>query len=51
VGVNHPYHPYAEAASLINRVAGSCDAAEQAAYVAGLKIRFGRKRNFVKLWP
>jgi hypothetical protein len=42
-------HAYAEAASLINRMAGLRGAAEQAAYVAELKIRLGRKRNFMKL--
>ncbi len=42
-------HAYAEAASLINRMAGLRGAAVQAAYVAELKMRFGRKRNFIKL--
>jgi len=40
---------YAEAAALISRMAGLRSAAEQAAYVAALKARFGRKRNFMKL--
>ena len=40
---------YARAAALIARMATLRDAAEQAAYVAALKARFERKRNFVKL--
>jgi len=40
---------YADAAALIARMAALRSAAEQAAYVAALKGRFGRKRNFVKL--
>jgi len=40
---------YAEAANLIGRMAALQSAAEQAAYVAALKVRFGRKRNFMKL--
>lgn len=40
---------YAEAAGLIDRMAGLRDAAGQAAYLAELKIRFARKRNFMKL--
>ena len=40
---------YAEAAALIARMAALRSAAEQAAYVASLKGRFGRKRNFMKL--
>jgi hypothetical protein len=40
---------YAEAAELIARMARLRGAAEQAAYVAELKVRFGRKRNFMKL--
>lgn len=40
---------YAEAAELVARMAGLRGAAEQAAYVAMLKERFGRKRNFMKL--
>lgn len=33
------------------RMAGLRDAAEKAAYVAGLKARYGRRRNFMKLLP
>lgn len=40
---------YAEAASLVARMAGLRAAAEQAAYVEGLKTRFRRRRNFVRL--
>lgn len=40
---------YAEAVELIARVAALCSAAEQAAYLADLKERHGRKRNFMKL--
>ncbi len=40
---------YAEAAELVARMAALRSAAEQAAYVAALKARFGRKRNFMKL--
>jgi len=40
---------YAEAAKLIARMAALRSAAEQAAYVAALKTRFGRKRNLMKL--
>ena len=40
---------YAEAAALIARMAALRGGAEQAAYVAGLKERHGRKRNFMKL--
>jgi hypothetical protein len=40
---------YAEAAELVARMAGLQGAGEQAAFVAGLKARFGRRRNFVKL--
>jgi uncharacterized Zn finger protein len=39
---------YKEAAELICRAAALRSAAEQAAYVAALKARFGRKRNFMK---
>jgi len=42
---------YAEAAALIGRIAGLRDSADQAAYLAALKARFGRKRNFMKLLP
>lgn len=40
---------YAEAAALVARMAAIRDGAEQAAYVAALKARFGRKRNFMML--
>ena len=40
---------YKEAAGLIARMGRLRAAAEQAAYVATLKERFGRRRNFVKL--
>lgn len=40
---------YAEAAALIARMAGLRGAAEQAIYVADIKARFGRKRNFMAL--
>jgi tetratricopeptide (TPR) repeat protein len=40
---------YEEAADLITRMGRLRDAVEQAAYVATLKERFGRRRNFVKL--
>jgi len=40
---------YAEAAELVARMAGLRSAAEQTAYVAALKARHGRKRNFMKL--
>ena len=40
---------YAEAARFIARMAALRTAAEQAAYVAALKARLGRKRNFMKL--
>ena len=40
---------YAEAAKLIARMAALRSAPEQAAYVAALKLRFDRKRNFMKL--
>ena len=42
---------YAEAAALVARMAAPRDAADQAAYVAALKVRFGRKRNFMMLLP
>ncbi|HEY5206178.1 MAG TPA: acyltransferase, partial [Roseiarcus sp.] len=42
-------HAYEEAAGLIARMGRLRDAAEQTAYVASLKERFGRRRNFVKL--
>ena len=40
---------YEEAAELIARMAKLRDATEQAAYVAGIKERFRRRRNFMKL--
>ncbi|MER8461476.1 DUF6880 family protein [Mesorhizobium sp. M1396] len=40
---------YAEAAALIGRMAGLRGASEHAAYLADVKARFGRKRNFMKL--
>jgi uncharacterized Zn finger protein len=40
---------YAEAATLIGRMAGLRGASEHAAYLADVKDRFGRKRNFMKL--
>lgn len=40
---------YAEAAALIVRMAGLRSVAEQQAYLAGVKARFGRKRNFIAL--
>lgn len=40
---------YEEAAKLIRRMASLQSAVEQTAYVAGLKQRFERKRNFMKL--
>jgi uncharacterized Zn finger protein len=40
---------YEEAARLVKRLAGLRDAAEQAAYLADLKERHKRKRNFMKL--
>ena len=42
-------HSYARAAALIARMGKLRSAPEQAAYVAVLKERFGRKRNFMKL--
>jgi tetratricopeptide (TPR) repeat protein len=40
---------YADAAGLIERMARLRAAPEQAAYIAELKLRFARKRNFMKL--
>jgi tetratricopeptide (TPR) repeat protein len=40
---------YQEAAALISRMRSQRGAAEQAAYLAGLRERHGRKRNFMKL--
>ncbi|TIN31656.1 MAG: acyltransferase [Mesorhizobium sp.] len=40
---------YAEAATLIERMAGLRAASEHAAYLADVKARFARKRNFMKL--
>jgi len=42
-------HAYAEATKLIARMAALQSTAEQAAYVAALKVRHGQKRNFMKL--
>ena len=42
---------YAKAAGLVARMAELHGPAEQAAYVADLKARFGRKRDFMKLLP
>lgn len=42
-------HNYEEARSLIARMAALRSASGQAAYVADLKMRFRRKRNFMKL--
>jgi len=40
---------YAEAAELVSRMGSLRSAAEQTAYAATLKIRHGRKRNFMRL--
>jgi uncharacterized Zn finger protein len=40
---------YEEAAGLVARMGRLRDAAEQAAYLAALKARFGRRRNLMKL--
>jgi hypothetical protein len=40
---------YEEAVERLTRMARLRSPAEQAAYVAGLKIRYARKRNFMKL--
>jgi uncharacterized Zn finger protein len=40
---------YQDAAALIGRMRPLRDAAEQAAYLADIKARHGRKRNFMKL--
>ena len=40
---------YDEAAEVIARMGKIRSASEQAAYVADLKMRHGRKRNFMKL--
>ena len=40
---------YAEAAKLIARLGTLQSAAEQTVYVADIKVRFGRKRNLIKL--
>jgi uncharacterized Zn finger protein len=42
---------YAEAAALVGRMAALRDGADQAAYLAALKARFRRKRNFMMLLP
>jgi len=41
---------YADAVELIARMAKLWSTREQAAFVVGLKVRHGRKRNFMKLW-
>lgn len=48
-GEGHCNAVYAEAAALVSRMAALRSAADQATYVAALKARFGRKRNFMKL--
>jgi hypothetical protein len=40
---------YAEAVKLIGRMAALRGSAEQAVYLADLKVRHRRKRNFMKL--
>jgi hypothetical protein len=40
---------YAEAARLIGRMAALRAPSEQASYVESLKMRHGRKRNFMKV--
>ena len=40
---------YTEAVALIRHMAALRSAGEQATYVADLKVRFGRRRNFMKL--
>lgn len=40
---------YREAAGYVARMAGLREPREQAAYVAGLRAKFGRKRNFMRL--
>ena len=40
---------YAEAAKLVARMAKLRSRGEHVAYVLGLKQRFGRRRNFMKL--
>ncbi len=40
---------YAEAVKLVSRMAPLRNAAEQASYIAALKVRHGRKRNLMKL--
>ena len=42
-------HAYAEAAQLVARLAGLQSATEHSTYVAALKARFARRRNFMKL--
>lgn len=42
---------YAEAAALLSHLATLRPAAEQEAHLAELKLRFARKRNFMKLLP
>src|SRR5262249_51081056 len=40
---------YTDAVKLIKRMARLCDTTEHAAFVADLKVRHARKRNFMKL--
>jgi hypothetical protein len=40
---------YAEAVKLVGRMAALRSKGEQTAYVLALKVRFGRRRNFMKL--
>jgi hypothetical protein len=40
---------YAEAAKLVARMTKLRPGGEQVAYVLSLKVRFGRRRNFMKL--
>lgn len=40
---------YAQAAALVARMGRLRSAAAQAAYAADLRVRFGRRRNFMKL--
>ncbi|MGO4831378.1 hypothetical protein AB4144_03635 [Rhizobiaceae sp. 2RAB30] len=49
VDVGSSQGAYEEAVKLIRHMAGLRDEGEQSAYVAALKERFGRKRNFMKL--
>jgi hypothetical protein len=42
-------HAYEQAAKLVARMATLRARGEQVNYVLGLKVRFGRRRNFIKL--